>query len=73
MDRVQWGNIAEWTAAAAVAIALWSAWWARRAAGKADVAQSRATRALEAAAVAQVRLAALGLADSPMRQVGRMV
>jgi hypothetical protein len=71
MDRVQWGNLADWVAvAAAVAIAVWSAWRARRAAGQADEAQSRSTRALEAAAAAQSRLAELVLGATLDEDVG---
>lgn len=65
MDQAQWGNLAEWAAVlAAVAIAIWSSWRAARAAKNADEAQDRSTRALELAAAAQERLAAIAEADA---------
>jgi hypothetical protein len=70
VDRAQWGNLAEWAAVlAAVDIAIVSIIVAGRAAKKADRAQHRATKALEIAAVAQDRLAALAEAEAARYRV----
>lgn len=70
VDGVQWGEVAEWLAVlAAVGIAIASGWRAWKAARKAEEAQGRSTQALELAAAAQDRLAALAEAEAARYRV----